>query len=365
MYRQAVSAERSGGSRAAVRWANRGLRLLEGVEGEEATRWRARLLADLAGFRQRQGRSAEAEALCRRAMAEAEAVGELRALARACWVLDYALVESGRAEEARHSARALEIYEQLGDPEQESKVLNNLGMFAYFRGEWDGAIELYRRAYTCSKRAGNPADMAYTDCNVGEVLSDQGRLEPAAEHLYRARRVWSSTGDAPGAAYANLQLGRIAVREGRYEEGLSLMQEATDDLRSFRLDAYADFGTGLVAEAEAFAGDPSRALEVVTPLLRSADRYLALLRRVAAIALARMKRVEEAAQELEASLLAARERKSHYDIAATLDAMEAICGISPEEGAERNAILAQLRIERLPRPRLDRAFGERAVLAAF
>ena len=100
---------------------------------------RAQIRSYLGGIRNRQGRWAEAISTCRQAIAEAEAVGELSALAHACYALDWALVESGRREQATHSWRALELFEQLGDPEHESAVLNNLGMFAYFDGRWDDA----------------------------------------------------------------------------------------------------------------------------------------------------------------------------------------------------------------------------------
>ena len=99
--------------------------------------------AYLGGIRNRQGRWSEAVSACRQAIAEAESVGEQQALARACYTLDWALVGLGRPDEAMHSARALEIYTALGDPEHESVVLNNLGMFAYYDGLWEDAVALY------------------------------------------------------------------------------------------------------------------------------------------------------------------------------------------------------------------------------
>ena len=93
----------------------------------------------------------QAISTCREAISEAEPVGELSALAHACYALDYALVESGRPDEATNSWRALEIYEQLGDPEHEFLVLNNLGGIAYWDDRWDDAVELYRRAAACAQ----------------------------------------------------------------------------------------------------------------------------------------------------------------------------------------------------------------------
>jgi tetratricopeptide (TPR) repeat protein len=296
-----------------------------------------------------QGRWPDAISACRRAISDAESVGELRALAHACYVLDWALVESGRREEAVHSARALEIYQQLGDLEHEFLVLNNLGGFAYWDGQWDDAIALYRRAGACAERAGRPADAAYTDGNLGEILSDQGRLEEAEVHLQRARRVFSGTSHN-FIPYADVLLGRLAVRRGRLEEGLPMLEAAMAQLRKLGIDAYADLAQALVAEAEAFAGDPVRALDIARRSLQANDRLRPLLTRVAGIALARMGEKATAVGELTDSLQSARERGAPYDIAATIDALAALGAAEPALIAERDEILGKLRIRQLPRP---------------
>ena len=176
---------------------------------------RARLTAMLATLRQRQGRAAEAIALCEAAIGAAEATGEERAVAHACYVLDWALVESGRASEAGHSERALEIYRRLGDVGREAAVLNNAGGFAYRDGRWNDAMTLYLEGAEASARSGNAANAAFGDCNVGELLSDQGHWDEAESLLRRARQVWQATGYEWGVAYATAQLGRLSARAGR------------------------------------------------------------------------------------------------------------------------------------------------------
>jgi tetratricopeptide (TPR) repeat protein len=305
-HRQAEVAERVKSLTAAVRWLNRGLRYVDGVLSPEATMWRARLRSYLAGVRNRQGHWSDSARACLMAIAEAESVGELGALARACYTLDWALVELGRPEEATHSWRALEIYERLGDPEHEATVLNNLGMFAYWQGRWDDAIDLYRQAGECSERAGRPSDVAYTDCNIGEILSDQGHLDDAMIHLERARRTWTATGDRQGVAFGDVLLGRLALRRDGYEQALALLETATADLRRFRLDADVEFAQALITEAEAFAGDASQALVRARQGMESADRHLPLLQRLYGIALARVGELAEAERELVSALAAAR-----------------------------------------------------------
>ena len=349
-HRQGEVAERSKALTAAVRWLNRGLRSLDGVDGAEAIALRARMRSYLGGIRNRQGRWTAAVAACRQAIAEAESVEERSALAHALYALDWALVESGHPDDATHSWRALEIFEQLGDPEHEFLVLNNLGMFAYFDGRWDDAIALYRRAGACGERAGRPADIAFTDCNVGEILSDQGRFDPAQDALQRARRVWSGTAERQAVAFVDVLLGRLAVRRGDYGTGLPTLEAAAAELRRLKLDAYASFAEAVIVEAEALGGDARRALELAPPALEAADRQRPLLQRACGIALARIGRAQDARTELLGALDTARQRGSEYDVAATIDVLVTLDGADPELVRARDEILDRLKIERLPAP---------------
>jgi predicted ATPase len=347
-YKQADIAERHERLTAAVRSLLQGLRLLESVDADQARIWRARLIADLGSIRMRQGRVKDAIKLSRQAIAEAESIGEARALARACYLLDWALVESGQGAEATHSERALEIYARLEDPEWEARVVNNLGTFAYADGRWDDAVELYSRARELSMRAGNMDVAANGDCNIGEILSDQGRLEEAGVYLERARRVWSSIGQLQGLAFVTLLLGRRAIRAGRYAEGLPLLQQAAADLERMRLRYYVGLANACVAEAEALGGSAERALELADQLLATGDRNLALIRRVRAIALARLGRTAAAAQDLELSIAASADHGTDYDVAAALDLLDAL-GVLVNGIDERDRIMSKLRIEALPR----------------
>lgn len=341
-FRQGQIAARAGRLSGAVRWLHRGLRILEPVSNHEADIWRARLTAELAWIRQRQRRYRNAERLCRQALTAAQEIGELRAQARASYTLDWALVELGRSAEATYSARALEIYRELGDPELEAKVLNNLGGFAYWEGRWEDAVDLYGQAGACCERAGNPADVAFAECNRGEILSDQGRFDEADGLLRRAQRVWSSTGDRHRAAFARTLLGRLSVRVGRFEEGIRALETASADMRQLGLDFYVDFATALVAEGEALGGDGQRALVIADELLASGTRYVSLLGRVRGIAMGRIGDRESALRELELAVTAARERGEDYELALALNAVAALGSLDRARARERDAIFRRL-----------------------
>jgi class 3 adenylate cyclase/tetratricopeptide (TPR) repeat protein len=343
-------ARRAGRLAAAVRWGSRGLRALEGAEDEQARVLRVRLRAALAYVRQRQARLVEAERLCRSVIAEGEAIGELPSLAYACYILDWVLVEAGREGEAVHSARALEIYERLGDVEQEGNVLNNLAGFAYFAGRWGEALELFARAADCAERAGNRGDVATSILNIGEVLSDRGQYDDAEMYLRRARKLSSATGERTSAANATAILGRLAVRQGRFEDGIQSLTEASDELVGLGEQGYAEFAQCLLAEAQALGGDPQCALGEADRLLSSAERWSPLLHLVRGVALLRLGERSTGLCALGTSATIARERGADYELACALDALETADSPDPRRARERDAIISALQIVKLPSP---------------
>ena len=245
-HSHAKVAERSTSLTAAVRWLQRGLRCVDGLAGAEALACRAQIRSHLGGIRNRQGRWAEAISTCRQAIAEAEAVGELSALTHAYCALDWALIESGRPEEAIHSRRALELCEQLGDPEHESAVLNSLGLFAYFDGRWDEAVALYERAGECSDRAGRPADRALDRLQRGRDpvrpgAARRGRGAPAAcsPRVERDRRA-TGGGVRRRAADAACGAPRLVSGRGAHPRG-----KRRPSLHKSGADVFAGFARAL------------------------------------------------------------------------------------------------------------------------
>ena len=102
------------------------------------------------------------------------------------------------------------------------------------------------------------------------------------------------------------------------------------DLRKLHVDLYADLAQAFIAEAEAFGGDPFGAMEIASSVLQANDRHRPLLTRMAGIALARLGQNEAALRELRHSLQTARARGSDYDIAATIDVIDALGAANPE-----------------------------------
>jgi class 3 adenylate cyclase/tetratricopeptide (TPR) repeat protein len=362
LWLHARIAERVGHVTRAVRWCGRALQALRGVDAERAAASRSHVVATLAAVRQRQGRTAEAVRLAHQAIADAEAAGEELALGHACQILDWALVESGRAAEAGYSARALEIFRRHGTADRESAVLNNMGGFAYRAGRWDEAVSLYRQGGDASRRAGDVNFGAFADCNVGEVLSDQGRLEEAEPLLRRALQVWRGTGDAHGVAFATAVLGRLHARAGRADEARAELEDALAQFRAMRVEIDGAMTEALIAEAAAFAGRPEearrRALQLHPEL--PADALLEpLLDHIAGVASAQMGEVATAVERLTASLESARRYELPFEELLALDALVALDGAddSPRRRRERDRLLEQLDVVRVPAPPVSAVSG--------
>jgi tetratricopeptide (TPR) repeat protein len=142
------------------------------------------------------------------------------------------------------------------------------------------------------------------------------------------------------------------MRRGDYEGAVAVLEAALGDVRKLRMDGYAEFTEALIAEAQAFGGEPIEALDIAGRALEANDRLRPLLTRAAGIALARMGQKEAALRELTHSLRTAQERGAEYDIAAAIDLIEALDGADRQMLSDRDEILERLKIEHLPKPAL-------------
>jgi hypothetical protein len=179
--------------------------------------------------------------------------------------------------------------------------------------------------------------------------------------------VWGATGDEQAAAFVDVLLGRLAVRDGRQDEGLELLERGTRELGRMGLEGYAEFAGLLIVEAEAYRGDPVRALSRARAVRGAiADRHVSLLHRCCGVAHARLRDDSAAEEELSAALASAHEESAAFDIAAALDALEWIGRPAPGSGTERAVILDQLAVRRLLAPVPDASgTGAAAALTAY
>ena len=327
--------ERVGAYSEAVRWIRRGLKAVEDTGGEEAGRKRAQLTVWYATVRQAQGRHREAVSWCERAISEARAFGDRDAEAHASYILDWALTSLGRTDLCTNSQHALEIYTDLGDLGGQAVVLNNLGVFAYFRGDWDEAVSFYERGHDVRLATGDEIDAAFGTCNIGEILANQGHFEEAAKRFREGLRIFRASHYRYGIGYTLLLSGQLSCRIGSFGEARELLGEARREFEAAGLAVEIRLADARTAECLLLEGRLSESLELADSLLASAtgdsSTDLPLLQRVRGQALLERGDLQGAAEALGASLKSAEEQDASYEIALTLGVLGRLARLNADE----------------------------------
>jgi class 3 adenylate cyclase/tetratricopeptide (TPR) repeat protein len=214
--------ERTGRYSDALRWYRRAMHDAEGAEF-------VKLSLAYAGVRIRQGRLREAVRWAEPALREAEALGDEAGIAHASYLLHLALTWLGLPDRVAYRERAVPIYERRGDHHALAKALNNLGIDAYYEGEWDEALSFWTRSREAMLRVGDEVGGATLSNNIGEILSDQGLLGAAEELFREARDVCLAANSPSVAAIALKNSGRVLSRRRCFREARAVLDQALEE----------------------------------------------------------------------------------------------------------------------------------------
>ncbi len=117
--------------------------------------------------------------------------------------------------------RSLQIKEELGNRSGMASTYHQLGMVAKDRGDSDQALEWYKRSLQINEELGNRAGMA-TYGQLGRMAQDRGDSDQALEWYKRSLQISEELGNRSGMASTISQLGVLATTQGRPEEALPL-----------------------------------------------------------------------------------------------------------------------------------------------
>ena len=223
-------AERAGQLARASRWLSTAQRDCQagsaGTDSVALAELAARITVERAFVQHTVGREARALVLCHEAMLQAEEAGALDVVGRALLLLEWIDLWTGEAGDESRALRALALFEQCGDLPRQGGAWNHLGMAAYFRGEWDLAVERYAQAKRVHERSGDEWNAAIASANVAEIYLDQGRLGEAEPLVAEALRVWRASGTPSDIGFGAALLGRLCARAGRPAEAMAMLAEA-------------------------------------------------------------------------------------------------------------------------------------------
>ncbi len=250
----------------ALRWIRRGIGILGEIDRVDANRQRAELFGWYGRFCQEGGKHRQAIKWCTQAVEQAEAVGDKETTADALRIIDWAKMDLGQLEDPVNWERALALFEEVGDLPGQAGVLNMLGGFAYFKGDWDDAVALYRRAQATARRTGNAVMDAFYVFNIGEIALEQGRLDEAEEAFVAVNRTWRAAGYRSGAADAKGKLARVYAAQARYEEALELFASCIEEMDDIGSRADALEASARMAECLLLSGDDAGGARPGRPL---------------------------------------------------------------------------------------------------
>ena len=359
MYKEGLLREDWGRYSDAIRWYNRGLRAVETI-GDERLRMRYRLDLQMgyAQARLRQGVFADCIDRCNEIVAEALEVDDMKSLAGAYLMLHVVKTMLGSPDRASFSGLALPLFEELGDLSGQAGALNNLGIEAYYDGDWPKAADLYERSRALRERIGDVVSAAIATNNIAEIFLDQGRLDEAEAMFQEVLVTCEATGQRFVAAAVRMNLGSVAARAGRLDDARTLLGEAEGIFREVDASGFLHECEVRLAELEVLRGDdPDAALDAAEDVLaQAADAAdTAVLRaaahRVRAAALAQLGDRAGALAAIGESAAAARAGGALHQLALALD-LEAAIGGDAAAADESRALLEQLGVVAVVRPPL-------------
>jgi class 3 adenylate cyclase/tetratricopeptide (TPR) repeat protein len=336
----------------AIDWYGRGLLMARHLPpGPTRNRLELELELGIAGVRFRQGEFSDCIGRATGVVSKALEVDDRLQLGIAYDLLHLVHTQQGSPERAAFRGLALPIFEELGDLKRQATGLNNLGIEAYYDGDWALALDVYERSRALFERIGDVASVAMAMNNIGEILSDQGRIDDA-ETLFRdVQEIVDSAGHRGLSLMSRLNLGRAAARAGRFEEADELLQEALEGFREIHAASFEQEVHARIAEAAVLAGDHERALSEAELAERLSDAELhpalrALLHRVRGYVYLQLRRREEAEREFESSIEAARSGEARFELALSLRADEVLRGAIADDG-EAQLLLNALEVTRV------------------
>jgi tetratricopeptide (TPR) repeat protein len=309
-----------------------------------------------AQVRFRQGAFSECIRGLNEVVGEALAANDLESLAPAYMTLHTVYTYLGRPERAAFRGLALPLYEEIGDLKGQATAMNNLGIEAYYEGDWEKALDLYERGRMLFERIGDVTNAAMSTNNIGEILSDQGHVEDAIRLFVEVQRVCDAAGERTLSALACANRGRAAARAGAVEEAEELLSAAHESFRELHAASFALETEARLAEADVLRGDRPRNALARTQLVigRAEDAAeMAALRanalRLQGAARLQLGELAEAHEDLAESVRVARAADALYEVALALDLQAQALG-DDDAAAESAALFARLGVERVVRP---------------
>jgi len=137
--------------------------------------------------------------------------------------------DRGRLKEAEdYLLQAMRLFEAVEEQSGVAGICHDLGTVYWLRGDFDGALRLYRKADPIFRELDDQAGLAEIVHSIGVLHLEQGDLVGAATHLDDALELRRHLGDPTGLSATLNALGVVAASREEPEAAIAAWSEAMD-----------------------------------------------------------------------------------------------------------------------------------------
>ena len=102
-----------------------------------------------------------------------------------------------------------------------AQALNTQGVSFYFKGNYEKALEYYKKSLKIKEELGDKKGMGSSLGNIGIIYDDQGNYEKALEYYKKSLKICEEIGDKKAVGSFYNKIGNIYSAQGNNEKALA------------------------------------------------------------------------------------------------------------------------------------------------
>lgn len=145
---------------------------------------------------------------------------------------EFQMLQSNIIEASKSSEAALQIWRELGMPDEEASSLITLGFIEYRKGAWQSCLAYLTQAQSLIDEKAEPYKMGRINGGIAEAFIESGMPETGLTKSQEAREYYRLAEDPRGVTIMTWEIGKTHFLLGNYAEAekalLKAMYEATE-----------------------------------------------------------------------------------------------------------------------------------------
>lgn len=225
------------------------------------------------------------------------------------------------------------------------RSFNNLGVTYYQWGQYEPALEAFRRSLEIRRRLGDERGLVLVLANLGNTYRDLRLYDRALPALEEALALARRVGQSAPLGYALHNLGLLHMDMGRYDDAVRLLDSSTQEYQRLESEPRRDAASGWALN-QVYLG-------LVHSLRGDVQRGVAMLEEIRAIAA----REGFVLREAMALLHLGRAHRASGDLASSLPALDAARTLSGRTGQRAVSLSALEELAEVHRVRGETALA--------